>query len=129
LKRDNPPRYIGYRVFCKWTASDPTYFIVRKFPALNVRVILNLQDEIVKLEQELDELDEDWSRETLPIGIHHPDPDLIHNGTFRNDEVEERKNLIKTITEKLSTYSKTRRPVFSAYLHSRSAALSSPILA
>lgn len=115
LKTFNPPRYIGYRVFCKWAASDQTYFIVRKFPALNVRVILSLQDEIVKLEQELDELDEDWSREELPASIHHPDPDLIHNGTFRNDCVEERKRLLGELTTKLSNYSKTCCPIMYPY--------------
>lgn len=107
LRRSNPARYLGYRVFSKWVASDQTYFIIRKFPALNVRVILSLQDEIVQLEQELNDLDEDWSRENLPGGIHHPDPETIHNGTFRYDDVIERTQLINTLSKKLKCYSKT----------------------
>ncbi|OCL12968.1 hypothetical protein AOQ84DRAFT_131338 [Glonium stellatum] len=112
LRRHNPARYLGYRVFSKWVASDQTYFIVRKFPALNVRVILSLQDEIVKLEQELNTLDEDWSRERLPGGIQHPDPDTIHNGTFRQDDVQERTELIERLTKKLKNYSRTNHPIF-----------------
>jgi hypothetical protein len=100
-----PSRYLGYRVFCKWVASDQTYLIVRKFSTLNVRIILSLQDEIVKLEQELNELDEDWSRVTLPDHINHPDPDTIHNGTFRADDVRERTKLIRVLSGKIQRYS------------------------
>jgi len=91
LKTFNPPGILVTASSANGRHQESDLFHRPQVSGLNVRVILSLQDEIVKLEQELDELDEDWSREELPASIHHPDPDLIHNGTFRNDCVGERK--------------------------------------
>jgi len=38
-------------------ASDSAFMVVRRFGALNTRIALSLQDEIVQLEQELDDID------------------------------------------------------------------------
>ena len=52
-----PWKYLGYRAFCEWSASDNELFVLRRFTALNTRVILKMQDEIVQLEEELAEID------------------------------------------------------------------------
>jgi hypothetical protein len=94
-----PWKHAGYRVFSRWMASDPAFFIVRRFGALNARVILCLQDEIAKHEEELDALD---------IRFRADDKlDDTNNGSFRNDPCEERKKLIEeTLREKLAKYSR-----------------------
>jgi hypothetical protein len=104
-KEGNRSRFEGYRVFTRWIASDQTFFMVRKFTSLNVRIILSLQDQIVQMEQDLQELDEDWSRDPLPQNITHPDPDIIHNGTFRQDDVDQRTILLDKLAQKVSFYS------------------------
>ncbi|KAF2500480.1 hypothetical protein BU16DRAFT_451984 [Lophium mytilinum] len=109
LKQQNPARYLGYRVFSRWVASDQTYFIVRKFPTLNVRVALVLQDRIVQLEDELNKLDQDWSNEYFQYeDPKRPDadPNLIHNGTFREDESTHRVELIDKIADALERYNR-----------------------
>ena len=98
---ESPWKYVGYRVFAKWMASEQTFFIVRRFGALNTRVILALQDEIVELEQQLNHLDEDYSRKDA-------NENHTHNGSFRFDGFEDRRNLIQDILpEKLAKYSRT----------------------
>jgi len=59
-----------------------------QFGALNVRVILALQDEIVQLEEQLDAMDKAFGRKNLEIV--HPKPDTINNGTFRHVVMMER---------------------------------------
>ncbi|KAF8854272.1 hypothetical protein BDZ45DRAFT_656876 [Acephala macrosclerotiorum] len=92
-----PWKYIGYRVFSKWIASDQSFFIVRRFGALQARVVLSLQDEIVRMEEELDSMDKAYSRKAVPS--------VVDNGSFRNDPWNnERGNAIKNISEKLKYY-------------------------
>ncbi|CZR68524.1 uncharacterized protein PAC_18423 [Phialocephala subalpina] len=91
-----PWKYIGYRVFSKWIASDQSFFIVRRFGALQARVVLSLQDEIVRMEEELDSMDKAYSRKAVPK--------VVDNGSFRNDPWSERGGHIKKICEKLKYY-------------------------
>lgn len=91
-------KYEGYRLYSKWVASEKTFFIVRRFGALNTRIILALQDEIVQLEQDLNRLDEENSRKSLA--------DDTNNGSFRYDQLDERRKLVqKTLPDKLLKYS------------------------
>lgn len=93
-----PWKYIGYRVFSKWIASDQSFFIIRRFGALQARVVLSLQDEIVRMEEELDSMDKAYSRRAVP--------DVVDNGSFRNDPWNnERGEVVKNIGEKLKYYS------------------------
>lgn len=93
-----PWKYVGYRVFSKWVASDRSYFIVRRFGALNARVILSLQDELVELDQRIQALDEAWSRKR--------NMDDTNNGSFRFDPCDERRYLVQEILpRKLLEYS------------------------
>lgn len=96
-----PWKYSGYRVFSRWVASDQAWFIVRRFGALNTRVILALQDEIVQLDQSLDEIDEELSRKAID--------DSTNNGSFRYDPSNRRRDLIlNTLPKKLLKYSMYR---------------------
>src|SRR5690349_8772339 len=48
-----PWKYIGYPAFALWLSSDNDFFLIRRFDALNARVILMLQWEISVLESKL----------------------------------------------------------------------------
>jgi hypothetical protein len=102
-ERKKPWKYIGYKVFSRWVASDPSFFVLRKFGTLNARVALSLQDEIAQLEEELDSMDKTYS---------HRDTKDAHNGTFRDDPFDgplDRQQLVRVILpEKLLRYSKCR---------------------
>ena len=96
--RRSPWKYEGYRLYSKWVASENTFFIVRRFGALNTRIILALQDEIVQLEHRLNRMDEENSRKQLP--------DDTNNGSFRYDLFDERRDLVQNVLpEKLARYS------------------------
>lgn len=102
LKEENekPWKYVGYKVFSRWVASDPSFFVLRRFGTLNVRVALSLQDEIAQLEEKLDYMDKKYSeRDTVDT----------HNGTFRDEPFtgdDDRQALVRDVLpEKLSRYS------------------------
>lgn len=101
-----PWKYVGYRILSRWLASDDAFFMVRRFGALNARVALSMQDEIVQLEEQLDTIDRALSR---------PDVDKsINNGSFRHDVSKERVKLVKeTIPEALTKYSQSYTHIFS----------------
>ncbi|KAH5407360.1 hypothetical protein HBI46_188320 [Parastagonospora nodorum] len=99
-EKEKPWKYIGYKVFSRWIASDPSFLIFRKFGALNARVALSLQDEIVQLEERLDHMDRIYSDRDTPDA---------HNGTIRDDpfrsDGDDRHALVTEILpEKLSRY-------------------------
>jgi hypothetical protein len=100
-EKEKPWKYIGYKVFSRWVASDPSFFVLRRFGTLNARVALSLQDEIAQLEEKLDFMDKAYSSREIPD---------FHNGTFRNDlfnEEDDRKVLIRDVLpDKLAKYSK-----------------------
>lgn len=93
--RLRPWKYIGYRGYSKFIASEDNFFLLRRFDVLNVRVALALQDEISQLEQELENIDNMTSEVNGPI---------FNNGSFRGD-VEDRSQLVKQISKKLRHYS------------------------
>lgn len=73
--------------------------MVRRFGALNARIALSMQDEIVQLEEELDDIDEALSKKEIDREIN--------NGCFRNDPWNDRNELVKKrIPEALTKYSK-----------------------
>ncbi|WYZ40171.1 hypothetical protein EsH8_IV_000512 [Colletotrichum jinshuiense] len=92
--RLRPWKYIGYRGYSKFIASEDNFFLLRRFDVLNVRVALALQDEISQLEQELENIDNMTSEVNGPI---------FNNGSFRGD-VEDRSQLVKQISKKLRHY-------------------------
>jgi hypothetical protein len=90
-----PWKYIGYKGYAEFIASDNDFYILRRFASLNSRVALTLQDQISVLEEQLDDLDKHCSRR---------DAEDLHNGSFRDDR-EERTALVEMIYEKLTKYS------------------------
>lgn len=93
--KEKPWKYIGYKGYSKFIASETDYYVLRSFSSLNTRVALSLQNELVLLEEELNNLDKIFSRR---------DADDNHNGSFRNDQ-ENRRDLIRRIHAKLVEYS------------------------
>jgi hypothetical protein len=90
-----PWKYIGYRGYADFIASENDFYILRRFASLNSRVALSLQDQISVLEEQLDDLDKHCSRR---------DAEDLHNGSFRDDR-KERTALVEVIYEKLTKYS------------------------
>lgn len=72
-----------------------TFFILRQFSTLTVRLLLALQDELSELECQL---------ETLETELSAMDPPDIHNGSIRHESSEERKKLIHAVHAKLKEY-------------------------
>ncbi|KAI0440058.1 hypothetical protein F4803DRAFT_528873 [Xylaria telfairii] len=116
---DYPWKYIGYKDFAAYTASDPDFFALRRFDRLHTRSLLTLQDQLGELEERLDQMDSQLSnRNTKLIGanpprvinIHlerdrlsHDVPRDVNNGTIR-DDLAERTTLIAQVTAKLGQY-------------------------
>ena len=85
-------------MFSRWVASDQAFFVVRRFGALNTRVLLALQDEITEMDQHLNAWDKMYSRKAKP--------EDTNNGSFRFDPCPERRKLVlEILPEKLSRYS------------------------
>jgi hypothetical protein len=93
-------KYVGYNVFSKWIASDSAFFVLRRFGTLNARVALSMQDKIVRLEEELEDMDRTYSDQT---------PGPVDNGSFRDDPFNDRKEMVeKTLPDVLMKYSMSR---------------------
>lgn len=82
--REKPWRYIGYKGFSEWLASDEDFFIVRRFDTLASRVILTLQWELTKLEAKLTELDLERSHQII---------EDRHNGSIELDDDVRREHI------------------------------------
>ncbi|KAI1110376.1 hypothetical protein F5Y14DRAFT_429218 [Nemania sp. NC0429] len=91
-----PWKYVGYKRYTEFISSDSDLLIFRRFGALNARVGLLLQDKVVRLEDDLMKLDNEYSKR---------DADLINNGTLR-DDTEEREALLDEISHHLDRYNK-----------------------
>ncbi|KAI8947609.1 hypothetical protein F4801DRAFT_497793 [Xylaria longipes] len=114
-----PWKYIGYKGFSTFAASDPDFFALRRFDRLHTRTLFSLQDELSDLERQLNRMDERFSRKSTKI-IGRCPPKIIdqfvvnaephdktqrdiNNGTIR-DDLPERKSLIANISAKLKEY-------------------------
>lgn len=91
-----PWKYLGYPGFATWGASSKDAFVLRRFNALHARVILSMQDQIVRKEDELQSLDR-WCTTR---------PDDIDNGTFRHDMEPRRNAVLDDLRIRLKEYSK-----------------------
>jgi len=91
-----PWKYVGYRGFCEFIASDDDFFVLRRFSALTSRVLLALQDELVELETQLSFLESRLSDQSAPD---------VHNGSFRQETQSSRLKLVREIDNKLRAYS------------------------
>lgn len=89
-------KHVGYKNYTRLVGLDANFFYVRQFRTLNVRIVLAMQDQITELEEQLDRLDQDLSKDDAPD---------IHNGSFRQETSRERLELIWTIQRRLRDYS------------------------
>jgi hypothetical protein len=87
-------KHIGYKDFASFTSRSEDCIALRRIDRLHCRVLLFLQDEIFKLEKDLDTIDEQKSA---------PEAEDIDNGTFRGD-IPERRNLLKTAAPLMEQY-------------------------
>ena len=101
-----PWRYVGYRGFSTFVASDDDFFILRCFGTLHARVLLALQDRITVLESNPRAIDEDASK----------DEDDYNNGTFREDRFQDRVVIIDEIQKKLGQYCESQMLSYCASL-------------
>lgn len=95
-ERRKPWKTLGYRAYSHLLNSHDNFLVFRRFGVLNARLMLALQDHIVILEEKLDKLDSLLSKPEAPD---------VHNGTFREDPVEERTQLLLDLRTKLKDYS------------------------
>lgn len=90
-----PWKYIGYKGYSEFLATENDFFIFRKFTSLNCRIALVLQDQLSVLEKDLDDLDCEHSKKSAGD---------INNGSFR-DDCEDRSKVVDSIHTKLAQYS------------------------
>ncbi|KAF7515143.1 hypothetical protein G7054_g14738 [Neopestalotiopsis clavispora] len=91
-----PWKFVGYRGYTKFIATDDDFYMLRRFNTLNIRTSLAYQDRIAALEEQLTELDDEYSKR---------DAEDVNNGTFRHDQ-EDRQDLLENIGEALYQYNR-----------------------
>jgi hypothetical protein len=106
-RRSKPWKEIGYRGFSAFIASDNDFLIFRRFGSLNARLLLYLQDQIAVLEEKLGKLEEQHMLEEAKD---------IHHGSFRQEALPERTELLEAIHKKVRDYSKRISPGIVAVL-------------
>ena len=95
---EKPWKYIGYRSFSAFIASDNDFFVLRRFGALSARVLLELQDQLSRVEEDLESLEKRVRDE------HAPD---VHNGSFRQETQIDREALVCQAQRLLKEYSQS----------------------
>lgn len=94
-RKKQPWKYVGYRNFCEFVASDDDFFVLRRFSVLSARVLLALQDELAELEGQLEVHEKELASTSAPN---------VHNGTFRDEHSETRLDIIREVDRKLRAY-------------------------
>ncbi|KAK8103547.1 uncharacterized protein PG998_010580 [Apiospora kogelbergensis] len=89
-----PWKYVGYRRYSEFLASDDDLLIFRRFSVLNTRTLLLLQDKVCELEEELLKSDQRYGSK---------DSEDLNNGTFRED-LPDRAELLGKLASALSQY-------------------------
>ena len=91
-----PWKYAGYRSFCEFVSSDEDFFVLRRFGSLTARVLLDLQDQLARLEENLEDIEQQVRQRDAPD---------VHNGSFRQDPQAQRKEIIQEAQRVLREYS------------------------
>lgn len=92
-----PWKFIGWRGFTQFAATDDDFLVLRRFDESSTRVLLAMQDRIAELEESLLRID----NETSDISAVD-----VNNGTFRDDPRTDRRALIEQLKAALLEYSK-----------------------
>ena len=85
-------------MFSNLLASDDSLLMVRRFSVLTARVLLCLQDGLAQDEEILEKFEKELSSK---------DAADTHNGSFRQETQQKRKDLINQIDSKLRKYSES----------------------
>ncbi|KAF2692121.1 hypothetical protein K458DRAFT_398458 [Lentithecium fluviatile CBS 122367] len=88
-------KYVGYRGFSAFLASDNDLLVLRRFSKLATRSLLALQDELVELEDQLETLEDQLMQSAGPN---------MHHGSFRQETQDVRVALVEEIQSKLRVY-------------------------
>ena len=95
---EKPWRYIGYRGFSNYIASDNDFSVFRRFTVTSTRVLLYMQDNITALEEDLSKLDNEC--------MQRQDPEM-DSGTFRHEPCVQRAETIHALAKALLEYSRS----------------------
>ena len=87
----------GYAELARFIASDKVFCIFRRFDRMSIRCLLYLQDEISELEAKIDALDNADLRSGDDLALYS-----LHSR--RHEQNEQRKALMKELSEKLYVY-------------------------
>lgn len=85
---------------CTWMASDPDFFVIRRFEKLGARVVLLMQNRIAQLEEAVYVED---AKCTMQGG---------DNGTFDGDSCKQRQDAMEELTWRLERYRECLASVF-----------------
>jgi hypothetical protein len=91
-----PWKYIGYKGYSSFMASENDFFVLRRFSKITIRIALRLQDQVTVLEDRLRQIDKQNSKR---------DAADVHNGSFR-DDIEERSHVLDELEVALIKFSK-----------------------
>jgi hypothetical protein len=86
---EKPWKYIGYKGYSDFIASENDFFVLRRFASVSARIALELQDEVVVLEERLEDLDRELSKREMVD---------VNNGSFR-DDIPERKEVMRGLSD------------------------------
>jgi hypothetical protein len=92
--KDKPWKYIGYKGYSRFIASDPDLFILRRFALESARLALWLQYQVPEASEGLESIDARHSQR---------DVEDIHHGSFQDDP-EDRRRALETLLAAISRY-------------------------
>ncbi|KAK5173135.1 uncharacterized protein LTR77_003257 [Saxophila tyrrhenica] len=99
IKAGDSWHHLGYPAFVRWMASSNDFFVLRRFSRLSARCLLYQQNEIARLEKDLDDWD-DLARKT--------DPDdqvgRLSSDRIEQDPLQERAEILRQLIPLLKAY-------------------------
>ncbi|KAF2173237.1 hypothetical protein M409DRAFT_17182 [Zasmidium cellare ATCC 36951] len=92
---DEPWKTHGYPELTRWMASSNDFLVLRRFSQVGVRLTLKLQDELVRMEEQLRQMDDFASNQPERRG---------GSGSYRLDEGSPRDKLLEEMAPRLREY-------------------------
>lgn len=97
-------KYIGYPGFCDFSALDDDFLLLRRFAALNIRVLLDLQFQITQVEAQLLNLDQECRDDPDQDSAASRMDSLAWDNSEHNKR-QRRGDLVRELQPLLHTYS------------------------
>ena len=98
-KRSQAWKHRGYGDFSEWMASSNDFFIIRRFGALNARILLFMQYRITCLENDLKHID---------VEVENSPNPAARNNSLKHDHGSIREEIIEQLIPLLKEYSKSK---------------------